>query len=114
MMFYFVSISFLFRRLVHCLVIQCFGLDLKGRCQSIILNLQREYCMSRGRKGPPQENIDSILLAMSRRMDIDSDTLSHYFDRLDEEWTDGARDKVLHLLRTNDRTAQTAAVQILS
>src|SRR5215471_8631980 len=70
--------------------------------------------MSRGRKGPPQENIDSILLAMSRRMDIDSDTLSHYFDRLDEEWTDGARDKVLHLLRTNDRTAQTAAVQILS
>lgn len=70
--------------------------------------------MSRGRKGPPQENIDSILLAMSRRMDIDPVTLSHYFDRLDEEWTHGARDKVLHLLRTNDRTAQTAAVQILS
>ncbi len=70
--------------------------------------------MPRGRKGPPQENIDSILLAMSRRMDIDSDTLSHYFDRLDEEWTDGARDKVLHLLRTNDLTAQSAAVQILS
>ncbi|HEY6284735.1 MAG TPA: HEAT repeat domain-containing protein [Ktedonobacteraceae bacterium] len=70
--------------------------------------------MSRGRKGPPQENIDSILLAMSRRMDIDSDTLSHYFDRLDEEWTDGARDKVLHLLRTNDLTAHSAAVQILS
>lgn len=70
--------------------------------------------MSRGRKGPPQENIDSILLAMSRRMDIDPITLSHYFDRLDEEWTHGARDKVLHLLRTNDRTAQTAAVQILS
>jgi hypothetical protein len=70
--------------------------------------------MSRGRKGPPQENIDSILLAMSRRMDIDSDTLSHYFDRLDEEWTDGARDKVLLLLRTNDLTAQSAAVQILS
>ena len=70
--------------------------------------------MSRGHKGPPQENIDSILLAMSRRMDIDSDTLSHYFDRLDQEWTHGARDKVLHLLRTNNRTAQTAAVQILS
>ena len=70
--------------------------------------------MPRGRKGPSQENIDSILLAMSRRMDIDSDTLSHYFDRLDEEWTDGARDKVLHLLRTNDLTAQSAAVQILS
>ena len=70
--------------------------------------------MPRGHKGPPQENIDSILLAMSRRMDIDSDTLSHYFDRLDEEWRDGARDKVLHLLRTNDLTAQSAAVQILS
>ncbi len=70
--------------------------------------------MSRGHKGPPQENIDSILLAMSRRMDIDSVTLSHYFDRLDQEWTHGARDKVLHLLRTNDRTTQTAAVQILS
>jgi HEAT repeat protein len=70
--------------------------------------------MSRGHKGPPKENIDSILLAMSRRLDIDSDTLSHYFDRLDQEWTHGARDKVLHLLRTNDRTAQTAAVQILS
>jgi hypothetical protein len=70
--------------------------------------------MPRGRKGPPQDNIDSILLAMSRRTDIDSDTLSHYFDRLDEEWTDGARDKVMHLLRTNDVTAHSAAVLILS
>src|SRR5215831_16434291 len=70
--------------------------------------------MSRGRKGPPQENIDSILLAMSRRTDIDSETLSHYFDRLDEEWTDGARNKVMHLLRTNDVTAHSAAVLILS
>lgn len=70
--------------------------------------------MPRGRKGPPQDNIDSILLAMSRRTDIDSDTLSHYFDRLDEEWTDGARDKVMHLLRTNDMTAHSAAVLILS
>ncbi len=70
--------------------------------------------MPRGHKGSPQENIDSILLAMSRRMDIDSDTLSHYFDRLDEEWADGARDKVLHLLRTNDLTAHSAAVQILT
>ncbi len=70
--------------------------------------------MPRGRKGPPQDSIDSILLAMSRRSDIESETLSHYFDRLDEEWTDGARDKVLHLLRTNDVTAQSAAVLILS
>ncbi len=70
--------------------------------------------MPRGRKGPPQESIDSILLAMSRHDDIDSTTLSHYFDRLDEEWTDGARDKVLHLLRTNDLTAHSAAVFILS
>jgi hypothetical protein len=70
--------------------------------------------MPRERKGPPQDSIDSILLAMSRRADIDSDTLSHYFDRLDEEWADGARDKVLHLLRTNDMTAHSAAVLILS
>ena len=70
--------------------------------------------MARGRKGPPQESIDSILLAMSRREDIDPDTLSHYFDRLDEEWTDGARDKVLHLLRTNDPQAHSAAILILS
>ena len=70
--------------------------------------------MPRGRKGPPQESIDSILLEMSRHDDIDSTTLSHYFDRLDEEWTDGARDKVLQLLRTNDLTAHSAAVFILS
>ena len=70
--------------------------------------------MPRGRKGPPQESIDSILLAMSRRDDIDEDTLSHYFDRLDEEWTQGARDKVLHLLRTNDTSAHSAAILILS
>lgn len=70
--------------------------------------------MSRGRKGPPQEDIDTILLAMSRRMDLDPETLSYYYDRLDQEWTNGARDKVLLLLRTNDRTAQTAAMQILS
>src|SRR5215469_5327672 len=70
--------------------------------------------MPRGRKGPPQDSIDSILLAMSRRTDIDSDTLSHYFDRLDEEWTNGAREQVLHLLRSNDITAHSAAVLILS
>src|SRR5690348_13022932 len=35
-------------------------------------------------------------------------------DRLDEEWTSGARDKVLHLLRTGDLTAHSASVMILS
>src|SRR5260370_21758729 len=70
--------------------------------------------MPRGRKGPPQDSIDSILLALSRRTDIDNETLSHYFDRLDEEWADGARDKVLHLLHTNDAAAPSAAVLILS
>lgn len=70
--------------------------------------------MPRGRKRPPQDSIDSILLAMSRRSDIDSDTLAHYFDRLDEEWTEGARDSVLHLLRTNDVAAHSAAVLILA
>jgi hypothetical protein len=70
--------------------------------------------MPRGRKGPPQDSIDSILLAISRRDDIEPDTLSHYFDRLDEEWTDGAREKVLHLLRSTDPSAHAAAVLILS
>src|SRR5437660_2403753 len=70
--------------------------------------------MPRGRKRPPQDSVDSILLAISRRDNIDPDTLSHYFDRLDEEWTDGARDKVLHLLRTHDAAAHAAAVLILS
>src|SRR5215472_3027953 len=70
--------------------------------------------MPRGRKGTPQDSIDSILLAMSRRSDVDPDTLSHYLDRLDEEWTNGAREKVLHLLRTTDARAHSAAVMILS
>ncbi|MBO0792334.1 MAG: hypothetical protein J2P36_15500, partial [Ktedonobacteraceae bacterium] len=70
--------------------------------------------MPRGRKGPPQESIDSILLAMSRRNDLDADTMSHYFNRLDEEWTTGAREKVLHLLRSTDSSAHAAALLILS
>lgn len=70
--------------------------------------------MPRGRKGTPQDSIDSILLAMSRRSDVDPDTLSHYLDRLDEEWTSGAREKVLHLLRSNDMQAYSAASLILS
>ena len=70
--------------------------------------------MPRGRNGPPQDSIDSILLAISRRNTIDDDTMSHYFDRLDEEWTTGARTKVLHLLRTNDPAAHSAAMIILS
>jgi HEAT repeat protein len=74
----------------------------------------RRKQMPRGRKGPPQDSVDSILLAISRRDDIDPETLSHYFDRLDEEWTDGAREKVLHLLRSNDASAHAAAVLILS
>ncbi len=70
--------------------------------------------MPRGRKGTPQDSIESILLAMSRRSDVDPDTLSHYLDRLDEEWTSGAREKVLHLLRTSDMQAHSAAALILS
>ncbi len=70
--------------------------------------------MPRGRKGSPQENIDSILLAMSRRHNLDPETLSHYFDRLDEEWGKGAREKVLHLLRNSDPAAHTTAIMILS
>jgi hypothetical protein len=70
--------------------------------------------MSRGRKGSPQESVDSILLAVSRSEDIDDDTMSRYLDRLDEEWAESARDKVLHLLRKNDAMAQSAAIRILS
>ncbi|HZO72980.1 MAG TPA: HEAT repeat domain-containing protein [Ktedonobacteraceae bacterium] len=66
------------------------------------------------KKRPPQDSIDSILLAISRREDIDPDTMSHYLARLDEEWTDGARDKVLHLLRSSDAMAHAAAVLILT
>lgn len=70
--------------------------------------------MPRGRKGPPQESIDSILLAISRRDDIDPDTLSCYFDRLDEKWTQGVREKVLHLLRSSDPSAHAAAMLVLA
>ena len=69
--------------------------------------------MSRGRKGPPQESIDSILFAVSQHEDIDDDTMSRYLDRLDEAWTEGAREKVLHLLRNNEAMAQSAAIHIL-
>ena len=70
--------------------------------------------MPRGRKGTPQDSIESILLAMSRQGDVDPDTLAHYLDRLDEEWTSGARDKVFQLLRTSDMQAHSAASLILS
>ena len=36
--------------------------------------------MPRGRKGPPQESIDSILLAICRRDDIDPETMENYFE----------------------------------
>ncbi|BCL80299.1 HEAT repeat domain-containing protein [Ktedonobacteria bacterium brp13] len=70
--------------------------------------------MPRGRKGSPQESVDSILLAISRRDDIDTETMSHYLDRLDEEWAEGAREKVLHLLRSSDGLAQAAALRVLA
>lgn len=72
--------------------------------------------MPRGRDShnQPHESVDSILLAVSRRDDLDHETLSHYFDRLDEEWTNGAREKVLHLLRSRDTSAHTAAILILA
>lgn len=73
--------------------------------------------MPRGRQSsqrPPQDSIDSILLAMSRSESIDDATLAHYLDRLDEEWTRGARHKVLRLFYTSDTAAHAAAVLILS
>ncbi len=70
--------------------------------------------MPKGRKKSPQESIDSILLAIGRREDLDGDTMNHYLARLDEEWTNGAREKVLHLLRSNEPSAQAAALRILT
>jgi hypothetical protein len=94
-------------------VIQCVEIDAyTNRPQKNLY--QGENCMPRGRKRPPQDSVDSILLAISRRDNIDPDTLSHYLDRLDEEWTEGARDKVLHLLHTHDSAAHAAAVLILT
>jgi hypothetical protein len=51
---------------------------------------------------------------MSRRPDIDAETMSRYFERLNAEWTEGGREKVIHLLRGNDPQAHAAAVLILS
>ena len=70
--------------------------------------------MPRGRQRPPQESIDSILLAICRRDDLDNETLQHYFNRLQDEWTKEARNKVLHLLRSRDPAAHTAAILILA
>jgi hypothetical protein len=70
--------------------------------------------MPKRHREPPQESIDSILLAMSHLDEIDPDLLSIYFDRLDQEWTSGARDKVLRLLRSKDTSAHSAAMLILS
>ncbi len=69
--------------------------------------------MPRKRNGPPQENIDSILLALVRRESIDPDTLDHYFDRIRDEWTHGAREKILHLLSSQDSAAQSIAIHLL-
>jgi HEAT repeats len=70
--------------------------------------------MPQKHKGPPQESIDSILLALSRRDDIQPEMLARYFERLDKEWTNGAREKVLNLLRSNDPSAHAAALLILT
>jgi hypothetical protein len=69
--------------------------------------------MPRKRSGPPQENIDSILLALARRESIDPDTLDHYFARIREEWAHGAREKILHLLSSQDNAAQSIAIHLL-
>src|SRR5690349_17268215 len=97
---------------VLCGTIASIGVDPDWRVST--LDGIRRMLMPRGRKGPPLESVDSILLALSRRDDIDPETLSHYFERLDEEWAAGAREKVLHLLRASDPSAHAAAVLILA
>src|SRR5690349_25103562 len=79
------------RRTCH-IMIQCLALSIhytRNASQLILyqkrvmygnLCCERQQIMPQGRKGPPQESIDSILLAMSRRDDIDPTTFSHYLD----------------------------------
>ncbi len=70
--------------------------------------------MPKGRKGSPPISIDAVLEALSHRETLDPQTLDAYFERLDEEWTTSARDKVLALLRSRDPGAHATAVHILS
>jgi hypothetical protein len=70
--------------------------------------------MPRRRKGSSPISIDSVLEAMCHREAIDPLLMDYYFERLDEEWTAGARDKVLALLRSRDPEAHATAVHILS
>src|SRR5215469_12277459 len=71
--------------------------------------------MAQGRNGTSQESIDAILLVMSERDIIDIDQMTHYLRRLREEWIEGgARERVLHLLSSNDGRSQAVAVRILA
>jgi len=70
--------------------------------------------MPRESNGSPQDSIESILLAISRRDTINPETLVHYYARLDEEWTHGALELVLRLLSSNDVSAQNASLHILA
>jgi hypothetical protein len=70
--------------------------------------------MSRGRKGSSKESVDSILASISRHDEIDPETMARYLDRLDEKWLEGAREKVLDLLRISGPETQAIAARILT
>jgi hypothetical protein len=62
-----------------------------------------------------QESVDDILLVLSEREIVDIDLMAHYLHRLNEEWVEGgAREQVLHLLRSNEGRSQAVAIRVLT
>jgi hypothetical protein len=52
---------------------------------------------------------------MSEQDIIDIDLMTHYLHRLHEEWVEGgAREQVLHLLRSNEGRSQAVAIRVLT
>jgi hypothetical protein len=71
--------------------------------------------MAQGRNGTSQESVDAILLVMSEREIIDIDLMTHYLHHLHEEWIEGgARERVLHLLCSNEGRSQAVAIRVLT
>ena len=71
--------------------------------------------MSQGHNGTSQESVNDILLVLSQQDSIDSDLMTRYLNRLDEEWVEGgAREQVLHLLQSNEGRSQAAAIRVLT
>jgi hypothetical protein len=70
--------------------------------------------MSQGRNGASQESVDTILLVLSEQDVIDVDLMTRYLRRLREEWVEGgAREQILHLLRSHETRSQATAIRVL-